>query len=188
MTAPTPSFLNTGRDKKLLGLQRRPTWEIIADVRRNRFEMVVAGRSGFPHFNPRKNILRNCTNLVWRVVCHPNLMASRVFPFSKLSVPLAGIDMGDSTVIDNSRFHILEECACFFKRELPANWSNVFLYTTPKTEVSGNITQIDFFRNVIKKLRPISLGVDSATTARAQRFQGWRRKRMFSLRVGWTTG
>ncbi len=163
-------FLNTGPDKRALGLQKRSALEILADVRRNGFEMVIAGSSGFPRFNPRKNILRNCTNLAWKVLCHSNLITSRLFLFSKLSVPLVGMDMCDSMVIDNSRFRTLAKCVCFFKRELPQNHSNTFLYTTSKAENSFSVTNIKFFKNSIKKLRPISLGIDTAIAAKYAAF------------------
>lgn len=169
-------FLSTGRDRKMLGLQKRSANEIIADVRRNRFEMVIAGSSGFPHFNPRKNVLRNAANLVWKILRHPNLATGRSFPYSRLSVPLVGMDMCDSMIIDNSRFRVLEKCVCFFKRELPQNQSNAFLYTTPKTENSCNVTNMEFFRNAIKKLRPISLGIDHAVAARCATFSGATKK------------
>jgi hypothetical protein len=154
----------------VLGLQKRATGKILADVRRNRFEMVIAGSSGFPALNPRKNILRNCANLTWKVFCHPNLITSRRIPFSGLTVPLAGMDMSDSMVIDNSRFRTLAKCVCFFKRELPQNQSNTFLYTTAKTENSCNVTNIAFFQAAIKKLRPISLGIDAAVAAQCAAF------------------
>ena len=159
-------FLNTGTDKRWHGLQQRPDRAILRDVRHGKYELVFAGDTGFPHFNPRKGLLTNFCNTTWKTLCHPNLLAGRLFPFSRLSVPLAGIDMGDSMVLDNRRFSILESCVCFFKRELPQNPSNAFLYTTSKTETSCNVTNIEFFRRSIKKLRPISLGVDAATAAR----------------------
>ena len=81
-------------------------------------------------------------------------------------MPLAGIDMSDSMVVHNRRFGVLDKCVCFFKRELPQNPANAFLFTTAKTEDSRNVTNIKFFRDAIKKLRPISLGVDTATAAR----------------------
>jgi len=81
-------------------------------------------------------------------------------------VPLAGLDLSDSMVVDNRRFSVLESCVCFFKRELPQNPSNAFLYTTSKTENSCNVTNLEFFRNAIGKLRPISLGVETVTARR----------------------
>jgi hypothetical protein len=159
-------FLNTGPDKGLFGLQKRPDRAILADVRHQQYDLVIAGDTGFPHFNPRKGLLRNFCDTTWKTLRHPNLIAGRRFPFSRLSVPLAGLDLSDSMVVDNRRFRVLERCVCFFKRELPQNPSNTFLYTTAKTENSCNVTNIEFFRNAIEKLRPISLGIDSAIAAR----------------------
>jgi len=83
---------------------------------------------------------------------------------------LAGLDLSDSMVVDNRRFSVLESCVCFFKRELPQNLSNAFLYTTAKTENSCNVTNIEFFKNSIKKLRPVSLGIDNAIAAKYATF------------------
>ena len=54
---------------------------------------------------------------------------------------------------------MLDSCVCFFKRELPQNPCNAFLYTTPRTEDNGNVLVSETFQRRIKKLRPISLGI-----------------------------
>lgn len=172
-------FLNTGPDKKWRGLQRRPDRAILRDARHGKYELILAGDTGFPYFNPRKNLLRNLGNTVWKTLRHPNLLAGRRFPFSRLAAPLAGLDLSDSMVVDNRRFRVLESCVCFFKRELPQNPSNAFLYTTSKTENSCNVTNLEFFRNAIGKLRPISLGVDTATARRLAEIRSEKRVDVF---------
>jgi len=172
-------FLNTGPNKGLFGLQKRPDRAILENVRHQKYELVVAGDTGFPHFNPRKGLLRNFCNTAWKTLRHPNLLAGQRFPFSRLRVPLAGIDMSDSMVVDNRRFGVLERCVCFFKRELPQNPSNSFLYATAKTENSFNVTNIEFFRNSIPKLRPISLGVDTEIAGRLAKLQLEKRMDVF---------
>jgi hypothetical protein len=57
----------------------------------------------------------------------------------------------------------LRNSICYFKRELPQNPCNAFLYTTSKTQCSGNVPNLHFFRGAITKLRPISIGVDADT-------------------------
>jgi hypothetical protein len=113
-----------------------------------------------PYFNPRKNIINNASNFLWRVLTRPNLLNGWRFPYGRLGSPLVGIDMEDRPVVDNRHFHILDKCVCFFKREMPANPCNAFLYTTAKNEDSGNILYSKKFKRWIKKLRPISLGIE----------------------------
>jgi len=160
---PEAEFLNTGPGKDIFNLQKRPAWPILADARRNRYDLVFAGNNFFPYFNPRKGALRNLSNLIGKVSCHPKLLAGRFFPYAKLSSTLVSIDMEDRPIIDNRWFHILQHSVCFFKRELPPNPCNAFLYTTAKTECNGNVLHSKFFRDQLKKLRPISLGVDPDT-------------------------
>jgi hypothetical protein len=159
---PEFEFLNIGQGADIYGRQRRPTRTILADARRGKYDLVVAGKLFYPFFNPRKGAVRNLFNLARNVIQHPNIINGRIFPFSKFDGRLVGIDMQDSPVIDNSRFHILQHCVCYFKRELPQNPSNAFLYTTAKTEEGGNVLNLKYFRDLVGKLRPISLGVETA--------------------------
>ncbi|HXR03932.1 MAG TPA: glycosyltransferase [Verrucomicrobiae bacterium] len=158
---PEAEFLNTGAGRDILHLQKGPARVMLTDARRGAYDLVFAGNSLFPYFNPRKGLLRNLSNLIWKVSCHPNLLAGRFFPYAKLNSNLVGIDMEDRPVIDNRWFHILQHSVCFFKRELPQNPCNAFLYTTAKTECNGNVLHSKFFRDQLEKLRPISLGIDS---------------------------
>jgi hypothetical protein len=91
------------------------------------------------------------------------LLTGRVFPYSKLGPTLVGVDLQDSPIVRNSRFRILQHSVCYFKRELPPNPCNAFLYTTAKTEDNSNVLRSRVFQCWIKKLRPISLGIDADT-------------------------
>lgn len=162
---PEFEFLNIGQGNDIYGMQRRPTGTILADARKGRYDLVVAGKLFYPFFNPRKGTVRNLFNLASNLVRHPNTINGRIFPFAKFGGRLVGIDMQDSPVIDNSRFHVLRRCVCYFKRELPQNPCNAFLYTTAKTEEGANVLNQKFFQDLVGKLRPISLGVDAATAS-----------------------
>jgi Glycosyl transferases group 1 len=157
---PDVEFLNTGPGRDIFSKESRSFGSIVADARRGAYELVFAGNNAFPYFNPRKNTLRNCSNWIWKVLCHPNLLKGRVFPYAQPNLSLVGIDMEDRPVIDNRWFHILKHSACFFKRELPQNPCNAFLYTSAKTEDNGNVLHSKILQSWIKKLRPISLGVE----------------------------
>jgi hypothetical protein len=157
---PDVEFLHTGPGRDVFKKESRRFRAILADTRRGAYDLVFAGNNAFPYFNPRKGVVRNSSNLVWKVLTHPNLLKGGVFPYARLGSPLAGIDMEDRPVVDNRWFHILEHSVCFFKRELPQNPCNAFLYTTAKTECNGNVQHSEIFQRWIKKLRPISLGIE----------------------------
>ncbi len=157
---PEFDFLNIGQSRDIYGKQRCSTRTILAGANRGEYDLVIAGKVFYPFFNPRKSLLRNVTNLAGNLIRHPNIAVGRIFPFSKYHGRMAVIDMQDTPVIDNSRFQLLNHCVCYFKRELPANPCNAFLYTTAKTEDGTNVLNLKEFRDLVGKLRPISLGVD----------------------------
>ena len=160
LSRPDVEFLNTGPGKNIFSQHCRTFRAIAADARRGTYELIFAGNNAFPYFNPRKSLARNVSNLVWKVVTHPNLMVGGRFPYSRVGCPLVGIDMEDRPVVDNRWFGIWERSVCFFKRELPPNPCNTLLYTTAKTEDNGNVLHSARFGRWIKKLRPISLGIE----------------------------
>ena len=159
-------FLHVGPRRDIFGLQRRPAREILADLRRGQFDLVLAGNMFPPYFNPRKNFFRNVANLVGKLVREPRLILGAWLARADFPAPLVGLDFEDSPIIDNARFHVLRRSVCYFKRELPQNPCNAFLYTNAKTECNGNVLHTAPFPDWLKKLRPISLGIDDATAAR----------------------
>lgn len=159
LSHPEVEFLHTGTDKDVLAKQKRPVRELVRDALAGKFELIFAGHNSFPYPNPRKSLAKNYANLVWQVLRHPNLLTGGRFPYSKVGSRLAGVDMADRPVVDNRWFSMLDNCVCFFKRELPVNPCNAFLYTTPRTEDNGNVLVSEVFQNRIKKLRPIPMGI-----------------------------
>jgi hypothetical protein len=157
---PDVEFLHTGSDQDVLAKQTRPTRDIVNDALNGKFELIFAAHNSFPYPNPRKSRAKNYANLVWQVLRHPNLLTGGRFPYSQVGSRLAGVDMADRPVVDNRWFSMLDNCVCFFKRELPVNPCNAFLYTTPRTEDNGNVLVSEVFQRRIKKLRPISLGIN----------------------------
>ena len=169
-TLPDVDFLHTGPGPDRRGLQKRPTLTILNDARRQAYDLVFATENGFPCFNPRKSALRNLSRLVTTVTRHPRVWLGFRFPYARAGSALAAVDMRDSPIIDNSRFGALRQAVCYFKRELPQNPANAFLYTTARTEENGNVYHVTFFQNLVGKLRPISIGVGNATVQKCQGF------------------
>jgi hypothetical protein len=159
---PDVEFLNTGPGPDVFGLQKRSAGQIAKDALSGRFEFIFAGNNVFPYPNPRKNFFRNYSNLIWKVLKHPNLLAGGRFPYSKVGTCLVGIDTEDRPVVDNRFFQILDRSICFFKRELPQNPCNSLLYTSARTEDNANVLNDKRHQAWIKKMRPISLGLPSA--------------------------
>ena len=160
LARPDVEFLNTGPGKNIFSTHSRTFRVVASDARRGAYEIIFAGNNAFPYFNPRKNFFRNAANLTWKVLTHPNLLKGGCFPYARLGSPLVGIDMEDRPVVDNRWFNILNHSICFFKRELPPNPCNALLYTTAKTEDNGNVLHSPIYQRWLRKLRPISLGVE----------------------------
>ena len=166
LTHPEVEFLHTGPRRDIFGLQRRPAREILADLRRGKFDLVLVGNTFFPYFNPRKNLFRNVANLAGKLAREPRLALGAWLARADFPAQIVGLDFEDSFIIDNARFHVLHRSVCYFKRELPQNPCNTFLYTNAKTECNGNVLHTAPFRNWLEKLRPVSLGIDDATAAK----------------------
>lgn len=161
---PEAEFLHLGPGRDVFGIQKRRSREIFADLKRKKYDLICAGSTRFPRFNPRKGFLNNLANVAGKYFQHPHLIFDR-FPYAQNADRLVGLDLECCPVIDNRRFLELDLCICYFKRDLPQNPCNAFLYTHFKTECSGNVLQTPPFDRWVSKLRPISLGIDDSTAA-----------------------
>jgi hypothetical protein len=162
---PEAEFLHTGVGGDVFGVQKRPARQILADVKRGAYDLVIAGSSRFPGFNPRKGFFKNLADAAGKFLRQPGLLAGQ-FPYSKISAPLVALDCECCPVIDNRRFRHLDQSVCYFKRDLPQNPCSAFLYTHSKTECSGNVLRTAPFNRWVAKLRPISLGIADALAAK----------------------
>ena len=163
---PEAEFLHMGPGKDFFGVQKRLGREILADALAGKYDLVITGSSLFPGFNPRKGFFRNLANVTGKFIRHPHLLSSGRFPCWKIPTPLAVLDCEDNSIVDNRRFTELEHAVCYFKRELPQNPCNAFLYTHSKTECNGNVLRTEPFKHWVPKLRPISLGITEAAAAK----------------------
>lgn len=166
LSHPEAEFLHTGPGRDVFGVQKHPTREILANVKNGKYDLVISGSSRFPGFNPRKGFLRNLVNTSGKFLRQPGMMIAGQFPYAKSPAPLVGLDLECCPVIDNRRFRELDRAVCYFKRDLPQNPCNAFLYTHAKTECSGNVLCTAPFNHWVSKLRPISLGINDALAAK----------------------
>jgi hypothetical protein len=163
---PEAEFLHTGPGRDVFGVQKCSARQILADVKHGKYDLVISGSSQFPSFNPRKGFLRNLVDTTVKFLRQPQLMVSGQFPRANIPIGLVGLDCECCPIIDNRRFQELDQAICYFKRDLPQNPCNAFLYTHPKTECSGSVLRTAPFNRWVPKLRPISLGINDFLAAK----------------------
>ena len=160
------------------------------DLARSLRSYVASIRCGHPRqsaglWNPRKSAAANVARLFKRSAELSALLGvERIFRilFEENRTPFYMLDEMDRPVIDNSKFRFLPRCTRYFKRELPANIINAFLYTSDKTESPDSILQHESFRAWAEKLRPISLGISDEEFDRAAAVTGRKEDRSVLLR------
>ena len=149
---------------------------IVEKLRARRYDAVILGNPPV-YWNPRKSAARNLARLLKRSAELPTLIGMERILQALLKdshTPLYILDEMDGPVIDNSKFRFLPRCTRYFKRELPSNIINAFLYTSDKAESPDSILHQEYFRSWAEKLRPISLGIsdeefESAAALRAEK-------------------
>ena len=154
--------------------KRTPLETIIENIKSGAYDAFVLGSTPVL-WNPRKSAVRNAARFFAR---WPEINCIYQFEriFSSIKVhgrktPLYVIDVMDCPVIDNAKFRFLAKCSAYFKRELPSNLINSFLYVSDKTESPDNIMRNEFFASAIGKLRPISMGIADDMFTWASRLQ-----------------
>ena len=171
---PATEFVHVGLTAPKFGLDRLISLrEAKQRFLSGKYDLVVAGNIPSPFLNPRKGLLHRWGNYAARSLQIPAVWeAIRAEAMLALFAPrLVGLDLEDRPILDNKRFAAASHCRLFFKRELPQNPANAFLYTTDKNEDNGNIPRQPFFADLILKLRPISIGVEPSILALGQSLQ-----------------
>ena len=142
---------------------------IIEKLRARHYDAVILGNPP-EYWNPRKSAARNIARLQkrWREL-PAFLGCERIFREldKEESTPLYLLDEMDSPVVDNSKFRLLGRCTRYYKRELPSNVINAFLYTSDKAESPDSILHNASLRAWAEKLRPISIGIPDEQFERA---------------------
>ncbi len=82
-----------------------------------------------------------------------------------LAAPLVVLDHEDLPVINRSNLFLLDRCALWFKRELPADRWRVFLKTAHANLPTPRFRLEERRRAWVEKLRPISIGLPSEGAA-----------------------
>jgi len=166
-------FFNLGYRQKNEAVPCLPFGEVCRRLRSGTYRLAFIANP-VRLWNPRKAFLRNTLRLAQLAARGPApfLLRPLLHELEKAGVVIGGIDRSDRPIVDNARFPILAASCLFFKRELPLNPANAFLYTSDKTEDTGNIHRIPFFAHNLLKLRPLSLGIADRRLKELQRDYG----------------
>ena len=146
----------------------RPTllpWLITA-LRRGEHDLVVCYAPENPLWDRRAPLPQNLQRLLVRLLKIRSL-GTYVLRIPT-RIPKAVLDCNDACVIRAHNFPLLERCTCFFKRELPVDFSkacvnSVAAYRTPRDVVGS-----PFFKRHAGKLKPISPGLPPEIVAMAE--------------------
>jgi cytochrome c5 len=82
---------------------------------------------------------------------------------------LVVLDWDDEAFVFPRDMFLLEQCAIFFKRELPQNSWNAFKYLQPPHQETMDFAQDPRFVPLVEKLRPVPLGIATEKIERVQR-------------------
>jgi hypothetical protein len=162
---PDAEFVHLGESiPSNLGLNCISLADALYRFKSGEYEMVVYGKIPSFFYNPRKGMFSNMSAYTKSIAKFKSFRkCSRARKLlGVFSSKLVIIDLDDRSVIDNSRFDQAFHSRLYFKRELPQNPANAFLYTSSKNEDNGNISRQDFFKLIISKLRPISIGIQNS--------------------------
>lgn len=173
-TAPLTDFLVLG-DSGRSPVDNLNFEEVRKRIASGVYQAAFIGRPA-RFWNPRKGLLRNLAQFGRTVAGSgsPFRLGALLRLLKAAGVPMAGVDFSDRPVVDNSRFPLLEASLVYFKRELPLNPANAFLYTTDKTEDTGNIARIPFFVRNLAKLQPTHLGIRDQHFEKLGKYRGAR--------------
>ena len=135
---------------------------IVKKIKSGQYDAIVLGNTPV-YWNIRKGLFRNLGRILKRWPETRTLLEFekiiRAIKEDRNKTPLYLFDVMDCPVIDNARFRYLTACSAYFKRELPSNIVNAFLYVSDKTESPDNIMRSALFPSLAQKLRPISIGI-----------------------------
>ena len=81
------------------------------------------------------------------------------------ATPLAVLDLSDSAYLERAKFPLLDRATLYFKRELPTDEWKLLTMTATPTQPSQRFRRKARFGGLLKKLRPISLGLPHGAEA-----------------------
>jgi hypothetical protein len=132
--------------KKFLELRQR--------VARGEFDLILLTHVGIPLYRPDHFFLKKLFYFIRRFFAKFFSFAPYLVFFVDLKkVKLAVLDFWDDPIIRPQYFIFFSRLACYFKRELPPNHWQTFLFTTRRFETLGNIRKEPAFKQIQSRLR-----------------------------------
>ncbi|MBF0370502.1 MAG: glycosyltransferase [Magnetococcales bacterium] len=131
--------------------------QLIAALKGEEYDLILCGRHA--HIKTMGLLRKGLSETVRKVKYPKSFGPSLIVQYAR-STPCAVLDMGDLPLVDHHTFPLLQNGVRYFKRELPVNPLNAFLYTSPAFKSRQGIAE--GAGPHLHKLRPISIGVDDA--------------------------
>jgi Glycosyl transferases group 1 len=144
-----------GRARRAFGPLR--LFASVKRLRRGEFDLLVVHASQYAPWHPR-SVLTTLRD--WNVRASLGLFGLFAWRCVHLfhDVPMAVVDLGDSSRIGRHNFFLLDRCTAFFKRELPSdNWL-AFAKSGYPNFPGRRWRSDEQNRRRVAKLKPISLG------------------------------
>ena len=94
-------------------------------------------------------------SILWRAIKYPNSFAPHLVLSLLQGTRLVGIDNGDLPLIRKENHRVLKKSFLYFKRELPQNLANSFLFTDKNLNKRDNIERFIRSFDGHKKILPI---------------------------------
>jgi hypothetical protein len=140
------------------------TWKLFFDLRRRiargEFDLILLTHMGVPLYRSDHFFLKKAFYLLRRFFFKFFTLAPYLIFFADLKkTNVAIIDYWDDPIIRPQYFIFFSRLRCYFKRELPPNHWQTFLFTTRRFESLGNIRKEPAFVRIQPRLRPFPLQI-----------------------------
>jgi len=132
----------------------RLAWELKRRIERGDFDVIFITYLSIPLFRPEYWLLKNLWNVLRRILFKFHSLAAYLIFFCQTrDVPIAVIDIWDDPLVRPQYFPFFPRLKRYFKRELPQNLWQVFLFTSRRSENLHNIAKQPFLIECGKKIR-----------------------------------
>jgi len=138
------------------------TWKLFFELRRGiaagEFDLILLTQMGIPLYRGEHFFLKKAYYFLRRFFSKFYTLAPYLLFFADLKqTKVAVLDFWDEPVIRPQYFVFFPHLRCYFKRELPPNHWQTFLFTTRRFETLGNIRKEAKFVRIQPRLRTLPI-------------------------------
>jgi len=136
-------------------------FELRKRIKNGYYDLILCATNPFPIHIHDRSLLKNIRNLLHALFFDFASLGLSMLPLllRDSTVPVAGINSHDKPRIPKEDFYLLKRCNWYFMRELPQNKKLLFLNANKRSNALEAIKDNSFYSEIVKKIRPISLGV-----------------------------